>query len=119
VTASEWDEKYHELINYLNANPHIAATYPFMESVPNDMRDIIIDLAAAEASLAEYKSKWDALATLANTRLDQKIEAEASLVRIREALQKYGRHHHWCEILSQSSHAECDCGLNSAIFGGT
>ena len=57
MTSSEWDDKYHKLINHLNANPHIAATYPFMETVPRDMRDIILDLSASEArraALVEY-----------------------------------------------------------------
>lgn len=53
MKSCEWDERYHKLINYLNANPHIAATYPFMETVPNDMREIILDLSACEEKVRQ------------------------------------------------------------------
>jgi hypothetical protein len=79
MTSKEWDEKYHKLVNYLNANPHIAATYPFMESIPGDTRDIIADLAAASQALVEYVGEKEA----AQDRAEQ---AEFTLSRLREAL---------------------------------
>jgi hypothetical protein len=80
--SAKWDEKYHALINYLNANPHIAATYPFMENVPRDLRDIIFDLSVEEARAESAET------SLAALRLQMEGLREA-LVKIRDHADEY------------------------------
>jgi len=96
-TAIEWDDKYHRLINYLFANPHISSTYPFMETVPNDMRDIILDLAAMEklAIGGEGETHYYYKDVVEDLRkhLDEAVKALDALAHIPAVLAVLGREH--------------------------
>jgi hypothetical protein len=46
------------------------------------------------------------------TRSDKK---DAEIARLREALQKYGRHEESCPIVDESGDSFCTCGFSAAL----
>lgn len=48
MKASDWDEKVHNVISYLNSNPHVIAMNPGLDPIAGYLRDMNWSLFVSE-----------------------------------------------------------------------
>ena len=88
-TAAEWWDETRELMNHINANPVITATYPCLEPVVGYLRDMNCDLAACERERDEWKHTAELESDAAVECLARAEKAEAEVRALREELADY------------------------------